>query len=418
MAKVAPLTSETAIKRLKPDPDKPIRRPVHSKTGLGLFIMVHPTGNRAYLARYTFDGKRFMVTLGNAGAMTLAEAQAKHAEGAALVAAGRDPRLVWSDAYQANVTAVTCGEYFSAWLAQFAQLPSRKTKRPPTAKTVNEHRARWGRSLAWLHSLPMKEVSRERVTREIRALAAKAPTEARLALQLLSLMFGAAEDDGTVTASPVAGIKAAKLGAVTGRRDRFLSLDEIRQLWAALEGPAGDAVRLLLLTGARRSEVAGMRWDELDLAAGEWRLPAERTKSRRPFLIHLGPLAVAIIERLALLRRGAYVFANRQDAKPLHPDSINTAIARHIERSKCAHFTPHDLRRSAATHWHSSCGADASTADQMLNHQLGTLAATYIVSADSQRQKAIRLKWDALLASLASGEPMTSNVVAMAGGRV
>ena len=80
-------------------------------------------------------------------------------------------------------------------------------------------------------------------------------------------------------------------------RDRVLSSAELSEVWQACEGLGefGTIVRLLMLTGQRREEVAGMRWSELDLGKGLWSLPAERTKNRRPHDVPLSAEALALI---------------------------------------------------------------------------------------------------------------------------
>ena len=85
-----------------------------------------------------------------------------------------------------------------------------------------------------------------------------------------------------VTVNPIVGVSKRK---VETPRDRTLTADELTALWMAIEKlPELPRAyfRVVLLTGARRNEVRGMAWSELDLDAGLWRLPAERTKSGRP----------------------------------------------------------------------------------------------------------------------------------------
>ena len=85
------------------------------------------------------------------------------------------------------------------------------------------------------------------------------------------------------------------------RRDRVLSDEEIRIAWRAFDSagwPFGPIGQLLLLTGARKNEVAGMKWSEIDLDARIWSLPQERTKNKRDHELPLSAAAVRIIEGL------------------------------------------------------------------------------------------------------------------------
>jgi integrase len=97
-------------------------------------------------------------------------------------------------------------------------------------------------------------------------------------------------------------------------RERVLSDDEIIAFWRGcgeLGWPFGVIFKLLLLTGQRRSEVAGLRWSELDIEGRVWHLPGSRTKNSRPHDVHLSDLAVDIIQSLKAAR-SARLFPERQ----------------------------------------------------------------------------------------------------------
>ncbi len=133
-------------------------------------------------------------------------------------------------------------------------------------------------------------------------------------------------------------------------RARVLDDDEIKALWTAeLEPPYGQFLRLLLLTGQRRGEVAGMRWSELrdlDGDAPSWRLPAERTKTGREHVLPLSPQAVAVIQSCD--RHAGCDFALTRGGKTAIGDfsGIKAAID---EASGVADWRVHDLRRTVAT---------------------------------------------------------------------
>jgi len=90
-----------------------------------------------------------------------------------------------------------------------------------------------------------------------------------------------------------------RLAETPEQRDRVLADDEIRLAWSAFESvgwPFGPIGQFLLLTGARRDEVAGMKWNELDLGARVWSLPKSRTKNKRDHEIPLSDTAVQILD--------------------------------------------------------------------------------------------------------------------------
>ena len=123
------------------------------------------------------------------------------------------------------------------------------------------------------------------------------PVQANRTLARLKTLFAWAVREEIIENDPTARVeKVVKERA----RDRVLSDCEIALFWSAcdqLEYPFGDFGKLLLLTAQRRDEVAGMRWEELDLANRVWKIPRERAKNDRAHIVHLNDLAMEIIGR-------------------------------------------------------------------------------------------------------------------------
>jgi integrase len=116
--------------------------------------------------------------------------------------------------------------------------------------------------------------------------------------ETLRAIFAYAIERELVTVNPIVGVSKRK---VETPRDRTLTADELTALWMAIEKlPELPRAyfRVVLFTGARRNEVRGMAWSELDLDAGLWRLPGDRTKNGRPFEL---PLSAPVLETLRTL---------------------------------------------------------------------------------------------------------------------
>jgi integrase len=134
-------------------------------------------------------------------------------------------------------------------------------------------------------------------------------------------------------------------------RDRALTIDEVATLWMALpaSGEFQGIVRALILTGARRSEVAGMEWREIDLKTLTWRLPASRAKEGKKKEIPLSPALLAIIKAQPKQQGSQFVFStiNGKEFKnwTLHRNKLSAAD----ELAEVEHFTLHDIRRSVST---------------------------------------------------------------------
>jgi integrase len=110
-----------------------------------------------------------------------------------------------------------------------------------------------------------------------------------------------------VTSSPVAGIKAP---AGERSRDRTLSPDELAAVWQGsykVPDPFGAFFRMLILTGQRRNEVAGARWEEIYFDKNEWTIPAARAKNGKAHLVHLSP-APEILSGIPRVEGSLYVF--------------------------------------------------------------------------------------------------------------
>jgi integrase len=154
-------------------------------------------------------------------------------------------------------------------------------------------------------------------------------------------------------------------------RDRVLSDDELAAVLRTgmtLPDPYGSIVMFLALTGQRRSEVANMRWEELDLDKGLWTIPARRTKTRRSHVVHLTPQMVALLPL-------------RQEDQPLvFPSAqgktyeyFSAMKKRHDAASGVTGWVLHDLRRTVATGM-AALGVAPHVADKILNHQSGAIS--------------------------------------------
>jgi integrase len=182
---------------------------------------------------------------------------------------------------------------------------------------------------------------------------------------------------GVIERSPAERVRAPALEV---SRDRVLTDDELRAVWTASlrnTGHYGRIVRLLLLTGQRREEVAAMAWSELDLAARSWTLPAQRTKGAR---LHMVPLSDLMIGELSAVDRvGRLLFQSTADPEGDRPFSGWTKAKLALDKaSGVTNWRLHDLRRTAATGM-ARLGISPPVIERVLNHasSAGPLAAIY-----------------------------------------
>lgn len=202
--------------------------------------------------------------------------------------------------------------------------------------------------------------------------------------------------------------------------DRYLSRYELAKFWASLSdskmlnratvSPSlAYALQLALCTCARRGEIAGMQWDEFDLVSGVWTIPSNRTKNGRAHVIPLNQEVIELLRNAKNIARrpnSRFVFPGRRTehctlgAGHIRGDAITRATSRIckilIEDYDIQKFTPHDLRRTAATYMASALKVDRFTISQILNHTSdhgGASAVTDIYARyDYMEEKTIALK--------------------------
>lgn len=199
-------------------------------------------------------------------------------------------------------------------------------------------------------------------------------------------------------------------------RERVLADWELAALWRAAAGlgePWPGIVRILLLTGQRRGEVAGMRWDELDLEAALWTLPGERTKNGRPHTVPLAPAALEVLRGVNRRKGAELVFEGARRTVPSGfgrvADALTTALAAEAKAAgrSAAPWVIHDIRRTVATGLQ-RLGVRLEVTEAMLNHVSGSrsgIVGVYQRHGWEREKAAAAEAWAAhLLAEVAGGE--------------
>ncbi|OGT63089.1 MAG: hypothetical protein A3E85_03855 [Gammaproteobacteria bacterium RIFCSPHIGHO2_12_FULL_45_12] len=403
--------------------------------GGGLFLRIRPSGAKSWLFSFSLpnDSKLIRMTLGSLKDISLKEARARLPELHDQVSQGIDPRHGRAAKQAENTSAITMQKLFNDWI-EFVKLAGEIT---PT--WIKRHEDRWRLHLRKkLGNLFAKDVTRAHLSGALDAMARKGiKEETRKALTTLNLMLDYGLTRHSIESNPARMLKPKDFAASANRsRDRVLALAELKMLWQILDKtiylkikneykPAmnpviSTAIKLLILTGARRTEVAAMRWDELKLENGIWLLPANRTKNRQAHTIYLSQIVINLINDLNnLTGQSEFVFDNGEGH--IHPDSLTSAINRltkvpddpkSMKRASTAPlsdmkpFTVHDIRRSAATAWGEYLKVQPHVIEQMLNHQpLNKLVATYQRATYAEEQKAAWLAWGEMVEHQIAKEP-------------
>jgi integrase len=263
-----------------------------------------------------------------------------------------------------------------------------------------------------LHGRVLKAITRQDVVVIIDGLEHKvAADRARVAL---SGFYGWAIDRGYCEANPTMNIRAR---AQRGARTRVLTEEELVAVWNACGADDhGAIVKLLILTGQRRSEIGDLRWTEIDISKRQFELAGHRTKNGRPHLVPLNDEARGLIERLPrrqgrdlVFGAGTGGFGGWSKAKADLDQRIASADK---DKNPIAAWTLHDLRRTFVTHVSEHGIAAPHVVEAIVNHVSGSKAgvagvynrATYL----SEKRRALDL-WGTRVAALIDGRP--SNVM-------
>jgi integrase len=366
----------------------------------GLYLVVQPvTGRKSWAVRYRFQGKPRKLTLD--GFPGLADARRRCMVALHQLEQGVDPAEVKFEAktlaQQANAerkqnTVEQLGQRF------LSQHVSRL--RPNTQKQVKHVfddivLPRW-------HGRAVADVTRRDVRELVEDVAAGTPIMANRTLGWLGGFFNWLVEHDVLAANPCTGIKPAAEQA----RDRVLDDDEIQSLWKACEqvgGPGGACVQLMLLTGQRRGEIAGMRRAEVN--GDLWTISAQRMKGKVAHTLPLPQAALIIIERQPVFGDSDLVFSF-DGRRPLNAFAkLKQQLDQHMQAK--APWVFHDVRRAVATRM-AGLGEPVEVIEKILAHRSGTfrgIVATYQRHSYVPQMRAALERWAAHVEQLVQGTP-------------
>lgn len=395
----------------------------------GLSVSVHPSGFIGFVYRYRIHRKRETMRLGSYPDMKLSAAVKARDKAAALVADKISP-LAEERKKTAEAKAMTFEKYALDTYVKEGLCSIREQDHPRIESVLRND------VIPHIGKIPLKNLTRLDIRRTVMAKANGNPEKKikpcpASALRLAGLIARVLEDaiDDEKLDENVALLvtkKSLKKNIkVNGSRKRHMKNRELRRFMPELykDGSRSRAleVHLLLLTMLRKRELATLLWTDIGLEAKEIVIPAERMKDsgdgKEDQTVYLSTQAVAILEELKELSIDSpYVFpAERDSNKPVSSFRINRAINRTFERidGEQRHFTPHDLRRTAAT-----LLADKEVRGEVielcLHHTLGGVAGVYNLSArNDQRREAMQILGDLVDVALGSNVvPIGARVVA------
>jgi integrase len=349
----------------------------------GLILRITPAGDKSWSVLYSRqpDGKKRRITVGPFPAVTLEKARGEALAILASIARGEDPAGEKQTKRAEQIDALTFNGLADKWLEKHA-----RPKLNPRAFGEYERTIRIDLRPA-IGAMAADAITKRDLILKVRdkITARGSLVHADHAISMASRIYAWAVDEEYVDMNPA--YKVPKAAAGPSVRDRVLTDSEVRAFWVGLDlAPVGlpmqILLRIILLTGQRRTEVAGMRRDELDLDAGLWTLPGNRivkgmlahgrTKNGREHIVPLSGSATTLIrEAIALAGDSEFVFPSPRDqgrAGHIHGEAVSKAMRRLRGTVLEANdITAHDLRRTLRTFLGEHDVPD-EVADRVLNH--------------------------------------------------
>jgi integrase len=401
MAKRATRFTDRAIQALKP------KEKVFLVSDIDrVYVRTMPTGRKTFMTVYTFEGRQRWLTVGIYPDTSLRKARTKIKEIHEKVENDIDPTLAKQIKRAEQLNAPTVTDFAEVYLKKWA------TPKKKTAK--EDERILRKDVLPVMGARKLKDIRRTEIIHLLDDIAERGPIMANRTLAVIRKMFNFAVNRGVIELSPCQNITPPGKEV---KKNRVLSDAEIKVLWPKMDelltDQANRALKLILMTGQRPGEVTRMHWDEVE---GQWwTIPAEKTKNGKEHRVFLNSTA---LELMGEPKKKGFVFPSyKKEKQPAHPNAFGNALRNKMEKFKnddlrVGYFTPHDLRRTAATMM-ASLGYGSYVVGKILNHTDPSVTAIYNrYEYDKEKQAALEAL-DRKIIGIITGKKV-DNVIPMA----
>jgi integrase len=370
-----PKLTDAAVRNRRPDTTKRVE--IHD--GHGLYLVIQPSGHKSWAFRYRSRGKSRKLSLGPYGkapAIGVTKARALAAAELVKVRTGGDPARD-----RRRETADTFGAVARLFVERYARPKNRSWKEtarllglipdPERAEKddvatfiVRKNSAvdRWG-------SRKVSDIRQADVIALLDDVVdGGAPVGANRVFSAVRKLFNWAQARHGLDSNPCSRVQRP---SDENSRDRVLSDDELRRIWNAAGErgwPFGPLLQLLILTGQRRDEVAGMAWSELDLANKVWKIPRGRVKNDTGHDVPLSQAALDVIKSVPKVSNVDLLFTTTGTTQVSGFSKEKAALEEAVGFDD---WWLHDLRRSMASGM-ARLGVSLPVIEKILNHSSGS----------------------------------------------
>jgi len=366
--------SDLTVKRAKPPTNGQVD--IFDAGYPGFALRVSYGGGKSWVYFYRIGGRLRRRSLGTYPAVTLAEARQLWRDAKHQVSLGRDPG--WQRASDLNFESVA-----REWLKR--DQADKRSLKEVTRIVEKELIPKWGQR-------SIRDIRRHDILVLSDRIADRgATTMARRVMAYVHRLFRWAKSRDLIESNPATDLP--KPGREVAR-DRVLTDAELAAVWkAAVEigWPYGPAAQLLILTGARRAEIAELKWSEIH--GNTIKLSGARTKNAEPHDMPLSEQALDVLSRMPRIAGSEYVFG-----KPLRSGAWSNAKIK-FSAAKIQPWRIHDLRRTVSTGMN-ELGTEPHIVEAVLGHTVKGVAGVYNRAKYEAAKRAALKAWGAHVMAL------------------
>lgn len=373
-------------------------KPGKHADGNGLTLLVAPTGAKLWRFRYRYGGKEGMLALGQFPEVSIAEARRLRDEARAKLRNGINPSAAKREARVERI--VSARNSFAAVAAEWIE-KNRNQWMPSHVVRVESSLER--DILPSLGERPISEITAAEILAVLKRVEKRdALEQAKRVLQRITSIFALGVATLRCPSNPARELRGAMKKQPRVKHRASLPLDKLPDYLKRLDKLSADpvtiaALKLVMLTCVRVSELVEAPWAEFDLDAAEWRIPAERMKMHREHVVPLSRQAVAILRDLhKLTGRHALVFASPSNPKrPLSGNALLMSLRRMGYQT--GEVTVHGFRSTFST-WANETGYDFDVIEKTLAHvDRNAVRAAYNSATYVEKRRQLLQDWADLI---------------------
>jgi len=377
--------------------------------GQGFGIRIHPTRKATFFLEYRFDERKRNLTIGSYPQVSLKRARDEVVKALVKIEEGTDPGLERKIGKQTDRNAISVKDLAIEYIDKYAK---------PKKKSWKKDQEMLNRDVIPIIGTQKAKDIRKRdivslLDRIIERRTAEQPcgSMANRVRALLIMMFKFAVQRDILDASPCVYLAVPHKEEP---RERDLAEKEIKTLWKGLDKTGMvDSVKLalkfILVTGQRPGEVASAEWSEVDIKKKCWELPSGKTKNGR---LHIVPLSTLALELLKEAKKNSgdsrWLFPSpfrKLEENRIAAGSLPHAVQSNLTKLGIDHFTPHDLRRTAATQMPAAGFNRRLIVSKILNHsEKGVTGKVYDKYSYLEEKRQALEAWSRKLESIITGE--------------